>query len=83
MTDGVPTDDIENGKVIFADLQNKRKVTLFTVAIGNNGDMDILRELNPNMEPLRVEGTDFKKFFTWLSRSVEENDLDVNVYKKL
>ncbi|SJZ81084.1 Uncharacterized conserved protein YegL, contains vWA domain of TerY type [Cetobacterium ceti] len=83
MTDGVPTDDIENGKVIFEDLQNKRKVTLFTVAIGNNGDMDILRELNANMEPLRVEGTDFKKFFTWLSRSVEENDLDVNVYKKL
>lgn len=35
MTDGEPTDDIENAKTLFEDLQNRRKVTLFPVAIGN------------------------------------------------
>lgn len=80
MTDGEPTDDIENAKALFEDLQNRRKVTLFPVAIGNDANIEVLKELNPNVEPLRVEGTDFKKFFTWLSRSVEENELDIEKY---
>ncbi|MGL5901793.1 MAG: vWA domain-containing protein [Cetobacterium sp.] len=80
MTDGEPTDDIETAKSIFIDLQNKRKVTLFPVAIGNDANIEVLKELNPSINPLRVEGTDFKKFFTWLSRSVEQNELDIEKY---
>lgn len=80
MTDGEPTDSIENAKILFRDLQGRRKVTLFPVAIGSNANVGVLKELNPSIEPLRVEGTDFKKFFTWLSRSVEQNELDIKKY---
>ncbi|MGL6168938.1 MAG: vWA domain-containing protein [Fusobacteriaceae bacterium] len=80
MTDGEPTDEIEKAKLLFKDLQERRKITLFPVAIGSEANIEVLKELNQNMEPLRVESTDFKKFFTWLSRSVEENELDIQKY---
>lgn len=80
MTDGEPTDNIDYGRDLFIDLLNNKKVSLFPVAIGADANLQVLNYLNPNINPLTIQGTDFQEFFIWLSKSVEDNEMDFNKY---
>lgn len=70
MTDGAPTDDIQAAITRCHDLIQRRKLTVFPIAIGAEANLSILQMFTPNLEPLRVQETDFKRFFTWLAKSV-------------
>jgi len=69
MSDGYPTDSIDEAARRTADLAQKRKLTIFPIAIGK-ADTDILSRLGGGRKALRLKGLEFDKFFEWLSRSV-------------
>jgi uncharacterized protein YegL len=86
MTDGEPTDDISSAASRIKDLVSAKKLTVFPIAIGDSANLSTLAKLSPSRPPLRLQGLNFKEFFTWLSRSVsrvsqsmpgESVDLDV------
>ena len=68
MTDGVPTDDWENGLAQF-----KKQKTAFTVACaaGPNADTAILKKVTDNVVSLdTADGQTISKFFTWVTASI-------------
>lgn len=72
MTDGEPTDDINEvnnlSQKIKIDTENKRYVFL---PIGVEGaNMDVLKELQGTIPPMKLKGTRFSAFFKWLSASM-------------
>ena len=72
MTDGEPTDDKNEvyglSQKIKMDTENKRYVFL---PIGVEGaNMNILKELQGTIPPMRLKGTRFSAFFKWLSASM-------------
>lgn len=73
MTDGKPNGDEK--KLTEAinrtiGLVEAKKLTIFPIGIGVEADMNILGELSPKRQPLRLQGLKFKEFFSWLSQSV-------------
>lgn len=72
MTDGAPTDSIDNAAERTRDLIMTRKLTIFPVGIGPNASMDTLKLFSPKREPLRLKGLNFEEFFEWLSASLAE-----------
>lgn len=74
MTDGAPNgSEQELNRAInrTTELVNQKKLTVFPIAIGNGADMNCLAKFSPKRQPLRLNETNFKKFFEWLSKSVE------------
>jgi len=70
MTDGEPTDDISSAANRISALVASKKLTVFPIAIGDSANLATLAKLSPTRPPLRLQGLNFKEFFTWLSRSV-------------
>jgi uncharacterized protein YegL len=70
MTDGAPTDDISGAATRIRSLVAEKKLTVFPVAIGEAANLNTLATLSPTRAPLRLQGLNFREFFTWLSRSV-------------
>lgn len=70
MTDGEPTDDISAAAARISSLVAGKKLTVFPIGIGGGANMNKLGTLSPTRPPLRLQGLNFKEFFTWLSRSV-------------
>ena len=70
MTDGEPTDDITEAVRRCRDLVGKRKLTVFPIAIGKDANLQTLQMFSPNLPPLRMESTDLRRFFAWLSMSI-------------
>ncbi len=70
MTDGEPTDDISSAASRTSELINKRKLTIFPIAIGDSSNISTLKSFSPTRTPLRLKGLNFKEFFEWLSKSV-------------
>lgn len=70
MTDGEPTDDISTAASRIQSLVSSKKLTVFPIGIGSAANMAKLGALSPTRPPLRLQGLNFKEFFTWLSRSV-------------
>jgi len=70
MTDGVPTDDIENAANRTRELILKGKLTLFPIGVGNSVQMATLQNFSPKRIPVRLKGLHFSSFFEWLSQSV-------------
>lgn len=95
MTDGEPNGDRE--ALVRAinrtcDYVNSDKMTVFPVGIGEYADMNTLNAFSPKRQALRLEGLQFRGFFSWLSQSVaqtsksspgEEIPLDIDQLKKL
>ena len=79
MTDGAPTDSIEDAVQRTCDLIERRKLTIFPVGIGPNARLDILERFSPKRKPLRLKGLNFKEFFEWLSQSVSQTSLTTNL----
>jgi uncharacterized protein YegL len=70
MTDGEPTDDITESVRRCQELVGKRKLTVFPIAIGKDANLKTLQSFSPNLPPLRMESTDLRRFFAWLSMSI-------------
>lgn len=70
MTDGEPTDDIDEAVARVASLISKRKLSVFPIAIGEEANVQSLARFSPTRPPLRLKGLRFNEFFDWLSRSV-------------
>jgi len=73
MTDGYPTDSIDSSVLKVEALKNKRKLTLFSVAIGDGADINTLKRFSTmrNDTVLKVTSPEhFREFFEWLSQSV-------------
>lgn len=73
MTDGFPTDNTSLAVSRVNHLGNNKKLTLFPVAIGENADIDILKQFSTMKQNavLKVVSAEyFKDFFEWLSQSV-------------
>lgn len=95
MTDGTPNGDRE--ALIRAinrtrDYVNSDKLTVFPIGIGEAADMQILNQFSPKRRALRLQGLQFKEFFSWLSQSVsqtsksapgEDIELDIRQLLKL
>ena len=73
MTDGYPTDNTSSAISRVNQLGNNKKLTLFPVAIGDDADINILKEFSTMKQNavLKVTSAEyFKSFFEWLSQSV-------------
>jgi uncharacterized protein YegL len=70
MTDGEPTDDITTAVQRCQQMVNSRKLTVFPIAIGKDANLSKLGQFSPRLQPLRIQATDLKRFFSWLSKSV-------------
>jgi len=72
MSDGQPTDSIEEAVVRTSEMVKAGKLTIFPVAIGPEADIHLLNRISPKLTALRLEGLKFKEFFEWLSGSVKK-----------
>jgi uncharacterized protein YegL len=70
MTDGQPTDSVDNAVQRTVQTLETKKLTLFPIGIGEGADMNVLARFSPRRTPLRLKGLNFKGFFEWLSKSV-------------
>ncbi len=76
MTDSMPND--ANPGVIreaiqrIGDLVRQKRLSIFPIGIGLHADMDTLRQFSPKRDPVRLRGLEFRKFFEWLSASVQQ-----------
>ena len=71
MTDGAPTDNISEAVHRVGDLVRRKKLSVFPIGIGASADMGTLQQFSPGRTPLRLRGLEFRKFFEWLSASVQ------------
>jgi uncharacterized protein YegL len=67
----IPTDSIENASTLTAELVRKRKLSLFSVAIGDGANLTTLSKFSPLREPLKLKGLNFREFFEWLRESAK------------
>lgn len=68
MTDGVPTDNWQNGLAEF-----KRRKVAFTVACaaGSGADTNVLKQITDNVVSLdTADGSSIAKFFAWVTASI-------------
>lgn len=73
MSDGEPTDNITTAVSRVQDLSAKKKLTVFSIAIGDSADISTLKKFSSlkNNLVLKVKSPEyFKEFFEWLSQSV-------------
>jgi len=71
MTDGQPTSDEHfRSAPRTCDLEEKGKLVVFPIGIGEAADMNVLAMFSKKRQPLRLKGLDFPEFFEWLSKSV-------------
>jgi len=75
MTDGEPTDDISAAAQRCRELIERRKLTVFPVAIGRDANLATLAAFAPNLPALRIQSTDFGRFFAWLAKSINSASL--------
>ena len=71
MTDGMPTDNVNNAVQKTRALIEDRKLVVFPLAIGEQADKQILEALS-GKSALKLKGLNFKDFFVWLSKSVSK-----------
>ena len=72
MTDGDPTDSVDNAARRTSELINEKKLTIFPIGLGEGADMKTLARFSPKREPVRLKDLNFKEFFEWLSKSVSQ-----------
>ena len=70
MTDGEATDDVTTAVQRCKSMVKNRKLTVFPIAIGKHANLSKLGQFTPRLKPIRIEAIDLKKFFSWLSKSV-------------
>lgn len=72
MTDGQPTENIDNATERTAQLLKANKLTVFPIGIGDGASMEHLRRFStPDRPPLKLKGLMLSEFFNWLGKSVQ------------
>ena len=72
MSDGAPNGDPRVLKAAVARIReqlDRRKLTVVAVGLGPDADLEMLSRLS-RRQAVRLNGTRFREFFLWLSRSV-------------
>lgn len=69
LTDGQPTDSIEVAAKRSDELTSKKKLSFYSVAIGDGANLQTLSRFCSKRAPLRLKGLNFTEFFEWLSQS--------------
>ena len=72
MTDGEPTDSIDEASKRVAAAAGAKKLTVFPIGIGPEAKLDKLAQLSGGRAPVRLRELNFREFFVWLSRSVSK-----------
>lgn len=70
ISDGLPTDDINNGLKTLMALPWGKKSVRIAIAVGEDADQDILQQFidNPNIKPLQANNADqLVKYIKWVS----------------
>lgn len=68
MTDGIPTDDIQNG---IAELQKRKTAFVVACAAGTGADTSVLQQITENVVSLdTADGQSIEKFFQWVTASI-------------
>ena len=72
MSDGAPDSDSPVSEVAkeTTELESKRKLSVFSIGIGNDANMEVLGKFSKKRSALKLRGLRFSEFFEWLSRSV-------------
>lgn len=73
MTDGTPNGDsqeLERAIERVSTAVRDRRLTVFPIAVGVSADKSTLSRFCPGQTVLNLSGTEFEKFFAWLSHSV-------------
>ena len=70
MSDGGPTEPIENAVERTCAQINSKKLTIFPIIIGDDAGAKVISRFSPDRPPLKLKGLNFKEFFEWLSQSV-------------
>ena len=91
MTDGIPTDNIQEALRRTQNLAASKKLVVFPIAIGDGANVEELGKFAPGRGAMKLKGLNFKQFFVWLSQSVsrvsqstpgEEPKLDASTMDK-
>ena len=74
LSDGAPTD--HEGLWLDAvrrinEAQDRKAITVFTVAAGDDAEIETLAQLSAERAPVRLAGLKFREMFLWLSKSME------------
>lgn len=69
ITDGAPTDDWRTAAELIRQGENGKSFSFFSIGV-QGANFEILKELSPAREPLKLQGLRFKEFFVWLSNSM-------------
>jgi len=70
MSDGDPTDDWEGAAVACKAAEAANKVTVFTIGIGDDANLDTLGQFS-SKGAVKIKGLQFKELFVWLSASIK------------
>ncbi|ORU00832.1 von Willebrand factor type A domain protein [Anaerovibrio sp. JC8] len=73
MTDGEPNGnatELENAVKRTVNMVNDKKLTVFSIGIGNEADMRVLNRFSPKRKALKLKEMRFGQFFEWLGKSV-------------
>lgn len=70
MTDGNPTENIDEISSVISKKVYQNKLTVFPVGIGAGANLDILNLFSPKRPAMTLKDYQFKEFFEWLHRSV-------------
>ena len=88
VSDGDPTDNIESAAKRAIELSLKRKLSVYPVIIGDDGNLNNLQRFTPNKISKRIKTEDLPQVFKWLVSSVKkvsessiDFDISVNITK--
>ncbi|MGL5778413.1 vWA domain-containing protein [Cetobacterium sp.] len=88
ISDGDPTDSIERAAKRAIELSLNRKLSVYPVIIGDDGNLDNLQKFTPNKISKRIRTEDLPQVFKWLVSSVKKVsessinfDISVNITK--
>ncbi|MGL5313919.1 MAG: vWA domain-containing protein, partial [Peptostreptococcaceae bacterium] len=88
ISDGDPTDSIERAAKRAIELSLDRKLSVYPVIIGDDGNLDNLQKFTPNKISKRIRTEDLPQVFKWLVSSVKKVsessinfDISVNIIK--
>ena len=72
MSDGAPDNirTVEDAARESTDLESKRKLSIFSIGIGDDANMEVLCKFSKKRPALKLQGLRFSEFFEWLSASV-------------
>jgi uncharacterized protein YegL len=70
MTDGNPTEDINEISLLTSKKAYENKLTVFPIGIGAGADLKVLNRFSPKRPAMTLKDYQFKEFFEWLHKSV-------------